>query len=97
MQQTEQGRVQVPVVVTNVEASARLVSASNEIVKIEIPVQHGKGQQEGIILAQALQIFRQLGGFVVDATGNLEFYPITAFIPPFKFEIKRVSLITSGV
>jgi len=94
MSQTEQGRVAVPVEFTNVEASAKL-SGSGEEVKISIPVQHGKGLQEGFILAQALTIIRQIGGMTADSAGNLEYYPLSSFTPPIKFEIKRVALITS--
>jgi hypothetical protein len=95
MSQPEQSRVAVPVETTMVQASAKL--ANGEEVKIEIPVQHGKGTQEGIILAHALGILRQIGGMTADNVGNLDYYPLSAFTPPIKFEVKRVSLITSGV
>jgi hypothetical protein len=91
--QQEQGQVAVPVETTNVEVSAKLSDGGEEI-KIEIPIRHGKGTHEAYVLAQALQVIKQLGGLSVDAAGNLEFYPITAFKPPFKFEVKRISLVT---
>ena len=88
------GNIATPPAVTKVEVSA-VLEGTEEIVSCEFDISHPSGTQEAIILATALNQFRQVGGILKDNEGGLDYYMASKFKMPFKLRTKKILMIGS--
>ena len=82
----------VPAEETRVKVSAK---CDGKDVFTIIPVRHPKGVPEGQVIANALQMFKQgMGGIIEDTLdGKMNFYMASKLDAPITFEIQKVNLI----
>jgi hypothetical protein len=88
-------QIAMPHKVTQVEVTGTL--ESGEKVSQNFPVPHEDGVPDGPILAMAIQMFKQLGGLLVDQPdGSTNFYMAGKFVPPMTFALKKVVLVAGS-
>ena len=83
--------IAMPPKITVVAVSGKL--ESGDTVSQDFPVRHEDGCHPGAIMGQAVNMFRQMGGIIVDMPdGGLAFHMASKFVGPINFSIKNVVL-----
>lgn len=70
-------------------------SNEDQVVEMEIPIQHQVGVHPALILGEAIKVIRSNGGLLVDGPDtDLDFYPLLSLKGKVNFKEKRVVLST---
>ena len=86
------GNIATPPASTQVEVSA-VLEETGETLTCEFTINHPSGTADGMIVATALNQFKQVGGILKDSEGGLDYYMASKFKMPFKLRTKKILMI----